>query len=172
MPQTDVTIPQTLTADCQAFVDAVEGLSEDQFMKHIDGKWSVADVMQHLYLSARPIVRLMTGPREVFAQWGEPALPARTYDQIEAAYSQGVKNVKAPATVSPRPEDMGVSQQEMIARFSGVYQALIEAVTTWPDNELDQYVIPHPALGKLSVREMLYFVSVHTRHHLKLLPVD
>ncbi|GAB2589076.1 DinB family protein [Spirosoma areae] len=164
-------IQRRLLTDSEVFVKAVNHLTDEQFRYQPDGKWSVAEVMQHLYLSARPVARLMSGTREVLKQWGKPDGPARTYEEMAAIYQKVLgTGVKAPATMSPRPEDVQVAKNEVIERFTSVYQALVVAVDNWPEDELTQYVIPHPALGKLSVREMLHFVSIHTQHHLRLLP--
>lgn len=65
---------------------------------------------------------------------------------------------------------MQVDKKTILQRFADVYQALIEAVGNWSEQELDRYVIPHPALGKLTILEMLHFTSAHTQHHLRLLP--
>jgi len=37
----------------------------------------------------------------------------------------------------------------------------------WSEKDLDKYVIPHPYLGKFSVRQMMYFTTFHTLHHAK-----
>ncbi|GAB4026511.1 hypothetical protein GCM10028773_55380 [Spirosoma koreense] len=114
----------------------------------------------------------MTGPRAVFAQWGRAETPSQTYDELAAAYQQVLtKGAKAPATMSPRPEDMQVEKQVLVDRFTDVYQALIDAIDTWSQAELNAYCMPHPVLGKLTVLEMLHFTSIHTQHHLQLLPV-
>lgn len=152
-------------------MDQVCDLSEAQFTRYLSNKWSVAEVMQHLYLSARPVARLMAGPREVFLQWGIAEAPSRTYDEIASQYAKVLTTgAKAPSSMSPRPEDMQVSKQVVMDRFTGVYQTLVDTLAQWTDQELDAYSIPHPALGKLTVREMLYFTSLHTRHHLERLP--
>ncbi len=126
--------------------------------------------MQHLYLSARPVVRLMTGPREVLNQWGRVHAPSRSYNDIVVAYQIVLgTGAKAPAALSPRPEDMQVGRDEVVARFAGIYDALADTLDSWSVSQLDEYYIPHPVLGKLTVREMLYFTSIHTQHHLRLL---
>jgi len=33
---------------------------------------------------------------------------------------------------------------------------------------LDKYILPHPLLGKLTLREMLYFTAYHVAHHKQL----
>jgi hypothetical protein len=157
---------------CQDFVGVVDRFSEEEFARQPNGKWSVADVMQHLYLSARPVARLMTGPREVLLQWEKAREPSRAYEEIADTYQLILSTgVKAPATMSPRPEDMPVDRSIIVERFTGVYRTLSEAVGHWSDEELDEYTIPHPVLELLTVREMLHFTSAHTLHHLRLLPI-
>jgi uncharacterized damage-inducible protein DinB len=168
-----MSIQNRLTTDYQTFLQTIDGLSEEQFRQQPNGKWSVADTMQHLYLSARPVVRLMAGPREVLLQWGEADRPSRSYEVIAETYRTVLATgVKAPAAMSPRDEDVTDGRDVITERFVGVYQTLLEAAKEWSEDELDRYVIPHPALGKLTVREMLDFTSIHTQHHLALLPIQ
>lgn len=167
MQATEWTISQHLTADRQAFVDVANRLSDEEFQRHTGDKWSVADVVQHLYLSARPVAKLMTGPREVLTQWGKADHHPKTYDQLAAEYSAVLATgMKAPTPFVPRPEDMNADKQVVIDRFTEVYRAVNDALAGWTEQELDEYCMPHPALGKLTVREMLYFISIHTQHHL------
>ena len=35
------------------------------------------------------------------------------------------------------------------------------------EEDLDYYLLPHPILGKLTLREMLYFTIYHVKHHEK-----
>ncbi|AUD05701.1 DinB family protein [Spirosoma pollinicola] len=163
-------IQERLQADCHAFMEWANRLPGEQFAAKANSKWSVAEVLQHLYLSARPIIRLMTGPREVLSQWGPVETSSRSYNDIAVAYQIILETgAKAPAALSPRPEDVQVEKSEMGARFAGVYDALAAVLESWSISELDNYYVPHPVLGKLTVREMLYFTSIHTRHNLKLL---
>ncbi|GAB3993771.1 hypothetical protein GCM10028807_29870 [Spirosoma daeguense] len=149
-------------------MDVVSPLSDVAFYEQSGEKWSVADVTQHLYLSAKPVVRLMTGPRDVLLQWGSPEVPSRTYQQMEAMYRNVLATgVKAPATMSPRPDDTQIGKAALLERFTGIYQALVDAASGWTEQELDTYCLPHPALGKLSMREMLLFTCLHTQHHLQ-----
>ncbi|SFD93296.1 DinB family protein [Spirosoma endophyticum] len=164
-------LQKQLANDCQAFVDVVHSYTDEAFTYHPDGKWSVGDVVQHLYLSARPVARLMAGPREVFDQWGKPTGSSSTYDELASAYKQILTTgVKASAAMSPQIEDMQEGRSIVMARFAAVYEALLDVLSHWSEQELDNCCMPHPALGKLTVREMIYFTSIHTQHHLRLLP--
>ena len=42
-------------------------------------------------------------------------------------------------------------------------------VVTAIKKQLDTYILPHPVIGKLSIREMLYFTHLHTVHHCEII---
>ena len=50
-------------------------------------------------------------------------------------------------------------------QWSKVNAELLSAVEKWDETELDQYMLPHPILGKLTVREMLFFTIYHNLRH-------
>jgi len=39
----------------------------------------------------------------------------------------------------------------------------------WKEPQLDQYIAPHPLLGKITLRELCYFTIYHTKHHLNII---
>lgn len=159
-----------LAAETDLFSQLAAPLTEEQFVNQPNGRWSVGDTVQHLYLSARPVLRLMGGPREVFAQWGEAEGSARSYEELAQTYKQVLgKGLKAPASFSPRPADVPADKATVLARLSDTYLEMANQLTGWSEAELDRYQMPHPALGLISVREMLYFIGVHTRHHIAVL---
>jgi hypothetical protein len=54
-----------------------------------------------------------------------------------------------------------------MARWLQIGQRLIGAVKrNWGESELDSYILPHPILGKLTIREMLFFTLYHDTLHL------
>jgi|SRR5882672_10633400 len=46
---------------------------------------------------------------------------------------------------------------------------LIAKIEKQSEADLDKYILLHPLLGKLILREMLYFTIHHNEHHLELL---
>lgn len=158
--------PEWLLADCLAIAEKVNALSDNQYRQRVDGKWSVADVLQHLYRSARPVLGLMTGSRDALLPFGPPANPGQTYELIQHNYYTALAGgLRAPDAFAPRNDDALESRQERVSRLLATYQALANAVANWTDTDLDTLAIPHPALGLLSMRQMLYFTQLHTRHH-------
>jgi hypothetical protein len=173
LPLMAIPIPELqrmITERYQAFLALADSLTDNQFFAPLDSnRWSVAENLQHLYLSTRPVARLLAGPHEVLQQFGKPTHLPRSFEELSADYKQILEqaNVKAPTSFSPRSED--VTDREIVTKqFEGAHQGVVEALATWTEEELDAYCIPHPALGLLTVREMVYFTALHSDHHLTL----
>jgi hypothetical protein len=52
-----------------------------------------------------------------------------------------------------------------MTRHANSIDELVSLVARWPENALDRRLLPHPLLGRLTVREMLFFTVYHNRHH-------
>jgi hypothetical protein len=63
-----------------------------------------------------------------------------------------------------------VRRKEYIGRLTKIIYKLSSQVATFTEEELDRFILPHPLLGKLTYREMLYFTIYHVQHHHKQLP--
>jgi uncharacterized damage-inducible protein DinB len=63
----------------------------------------------------------------------------------------------------PDPE---AGQARIMGQFVQVNRGLRAAIAKWADRSLDRYQLPHPLLGKLTLREMLIFTAYHQVHHL------
>ena len=163
---------QTFISDeAIAFAQFAAPLTEAQFSHKPNGRWSVGDTAQHLYLSVRPVVRVLSSPREIFEQWSNAEEPSRSYDVLAELYLRILQTtgIKAPASFAPRPDDVPANKVTMLTRLTDTYLALANLLTAFSNEEMDRYQMPHPALGMLSVREMILFTGVHTRHHIAVL---
>ena len=88
----------------------------------------------------------------------------RSYAEIQALYQRALSmGARAFGPFLPTP---GGTQAEAVAEYSGSTELLTRACLHWSQPELDHYAMPHPVLGLLSVREMLFFTVYHNQHHL------
>ncbi len=166
MHPTKTEAQQRLIAAYTAFLALAEPLSEVAFTQQLNGKWSVADTAQHLYLSARNLSKMLNGPRLFFDQWPVSGRLSKPYSELKVSYDSILgAGLKAPASLSPRPDDMQLSKPELLTRFSTAHQLFADALEGWSEEELDQYQLPHPALGLITIREMAYFTAYHITHH-------
>ncbi len=54
-----------------------------------------------------------------------------------------------------------------IKNFKELHNAMFANLENWSDKQLNTYLLPHPLIGKLTIKEMLYFVDYHILHHQK-----
>lgn len=132
-----------------------------------DGKWSIAQQLQHLILSNFPVASSLKQPYERLASFGTPTDSTLDFEGLKSLYySHLAKGVKARGAFAPEviKEEAWHSLFEDWDRIGLKFK---ERLASWPEEDLDKYVIPHPVLGPLSVRQMLFFTIFHNQHHLK-----
>ena len=55
----------------------------------------------------------------------------------------------------------------LISDLNKLIKTLNEKIERLSEQDLDKYMLPHPLIGKISIREMLYFTIYHVQHHHK-----
>ncbi|HEX7830033.1 MAG TPA: DinB family protein [Thermoanaerobaculia bacterium] len=154
--------------DSVAYWDAFD---VDAFFANIGESWSPSDTVRHLIKSVRPVGKALTIPKILlWAKFGTSRRPAESYDALVTRYrgllaDGGKAGAFAPS--SREEADRNAWRASIMREFATVNRDLRAAIAKWSDAKLDRYQLPHPLLGKLSVREMLYFTLYHLRHHIE-----
>ena len=60
------------------------------------------------------------------------------------------------------PYHKGICWQK---KLSALINKLNKKIDSFDEKDLDRYILPHPLLGKLTIREMLFFTVYHVQHH-------
>jgi hypothetical protein len=135
-------------------------------------KWSIAQHVQHLVISARSTRLAYRLPRFVLS-WisGKPNRHSRSYDELVARYQTKLKNGgKAGGRFIPEPISSNYGHSKLIEQFKTTMQQLYTSIDrNWKDDQLDHYLAPHPLLGRITLRELGYFTIYHTWHHLAII---
>jgi hypothetical protein len=140
------------------------------FFAKIGEAWSPAENVRHLVKSIRPVTKALGMPRLVLRlMFGKASRASVSYDALVERY-HGLLAAGGKAgrfTPSAREEvDLDARRAEILAEHAAANGALRAAIARWPDAALDRNQLPHPLLGKLTVREMLYFTLYHQLHHI------
>ena len=139
--------------------------SEAQFFAPRLGKWSAAEQVKHLSLAAKPLVLALRLPRLVLSLlFGKAKKGSRSYEAIVSLYESKLK-AGAKATGDYIPQATQQTQEQLTNEFRCYYEKLAAGVATWREADLDTYRLPHPIIGKLTIREMMYFTLYHQTHH-------
>jgi uncharacterized damage-inducible protein DinB len=91
------------------------------------------------------------------------------YDSLRAKYlgKLGEGGKAGPFAPSKHEEpDLAAWRAKIMRQFDVTNRDLAAAVSRWSDAQLDRLQMPHPLLGKLTVREMLFFTLYHELHHI------
>ena len=140
------------------------------FSARIGTAWSPADNVRHLTKSMCAVTRGLQVPRlAVRLLFGTPSQASRSYEQIGVDYRQVLSNGGQAGRFAPSPQGDPVDAEAERARIMTVHATAVDdlrlASMRWREQDLDRYQLPHPLLGKLTVREMLLFTVYHNRHH-------
>lgn len=161
-------IVQLLESKFDALTALLENLPAEQMpIPLAPGKWSAGQIAVHLVLSTRPVVKGMSLPKTVLAEkFGtRNGTLERSFQDLLAHFRKTMQGaVTAPSQFTPEAVE-AAQKNTLIADLRQVLSELIGVMRQWDEVDLSTYMMPHPALGKLTVREMLYFTAIHTEHH-------
>ncbi|MCU0446618.1 MAG: DinB family protein [Microscillaceae bacterium] len=160
-------ISQSLTQAFQQFVAWLDTISEAQFNENPPQKWSIAQNLEHLIKSAKPVRALLGKPASELTAFGKPFAPEKTYQEIVEIYLKTLQKPVVNTTFAPN--EAVYKPADLRASFLKELDLLLNHLALWQESDLDLYAIPHPLIGNLSVRQMLYFTAYHTLHHLSTL---
>jgi hypothetical protein len=138
----------------------------DNMFQQKDNKWSAAQNVQHLILSIKPLNLAFTLPNFALLFFGKLNRNPRNYDEIVEKYHQKLAEGGV-STEQFTPKKELPTKEDLIGEFKTVNEIFLKKINDFTEEDLDKYLLPHPLLGKLTLREMLYFTIYHTLHHHK-----
>ncbi len=172
---TKETLMIDLDSIAEKMIDWYHEQPEDQFNKEfIAGKWTMAGHLYHLIKSTKGVSKAMAMPKLALrTAFGKSNRTERTFDQQYKKYIDTLfsiaettgQGVIPPEKFVPAP-GRTFDKEALLKRFSGEIIAMKQQLEKWKEKDLGVYVLPHPAMGKLTIREMIYFTIFHTKHHL------
>jgi hypothetical protein len=149
-----------------------DSFSTAEFFAPFGDAWSPADNVRHLLKSNRPVARALGTPKALLAlRFGASLHASVPYSELRARYlallATGVTAGRfTPAPLNPS-EQSEEHRRSLMTTMDMVYENLTTAASRWREWQLDRLRLPHPALGKLTVREMLFFTIYHNTHHVE-----
>ena len=142
----------------------------DEFFHREGAVWAASDNVDHLIRSHKPIALALKLPRLTLrTMFGAANQPSRSYEAICGVYKDtlaagGVASGKYLPN-QQTPEQPEVAKMELLNQFSKASADVVSVAEKWNEDDLDGYLLPHPLIGKLTIREMLYFTIYHNLRH-------
>jgi hypothetical protein len=170
-PFTGPEIARDLAA-VQRWADAYwRSFGADEFFAPMGDAWSPAHNVRHLIKSNRPVARALDLPRvALLVRFGVTRRSSLGYSALRATYHEALAGGLRAGEYAPRPLPGDARRDEparddILVRWSETMTALRSCVSGWSERALGMLRLPHPGLGKLTVREMLFFTLYHNTHH-------
>jgi len=145
---------------------------QDFWEKKPEGKWSAGQHVIHLVQSSRPLLRALKMPN-ILLKWrfGKSNRPSRAYDDVVKRYKE--KLAKSEGVVGPFSRNMPDSDysqsQKWLLELSQINDDINKITLNLKDKDLDTILLPHPLMGKMTLREILMWNAYHTFHHVEVL---
>ena len=166
-------INAALLKNHEDFIARILSVPADERDISRNGKWTPAQQIEHILRAVRPVAMALLVPKW-FLRWrfGKPNRSPRDYEALVARYTE---KLAAGGRASGRfvpPAVAGSEVESMAADLRKTVSTLGHRVHAWSEADLDRVLLPHPLLGKLTVREMLFFTMYHVQHHRHLVERD
>ena len=134
--------------------------------------WAPADQVRHLTRAIRAVNRGLTLPRlALVLLFGWSRRRSRTFDALEADYKTALAAGGRAGRFAPpaagATEQTTDGRARIMSHHASAVDTFAHALERWSGRSLDRYRLPHPLLGRLTVREMAYFTLLHNVHHVR-----
>lgn len=158
-----------LSTEGQTFWSAIP---PEVFVDQPEKSWSPAQNVLHLIRAVKPVAKALNMPRWLLRLlFGKATAPSRHGGPLKQEYLEQLKTRGATGKYAPAPVKVETTavdtQQKLVMSLTHATDSLAKVVEKWNEPDLDRLQLPHPLLGKLTVREMLLFTIFHIRHHME-----
>jgi hypothetical protein len=162
-------INRNLIENHRLFSDFITSLSNEDFLLSNNQKWTPGQQLDHMRRSVQPLAKGIRLPKWLLKIiFLKSNRPGKSYDELINKYRQKlVDGGRASGRFLPKAVPI-TEKGKIIRSLHNDIFCLTKNLKKFSENEIDEIVLPHPLLGKITIREMMYFTIYHVEHHLQL----
>jgi hypothetical protein len=144
----------------------LENQPNDNWNKGPDGKWTVSQQILHLVNSLQLLNNALSYPRFFLKyKFGTCKRTTRDYKTIVLKYEQKLLESKV-KTFNKKLKKPSLKERErLLTKLQIQSKKLQYKILRISDINLDTLVLPHPLMGKMTIREVIMWTAHHTEHH-------
>lgn len=156
-------------------IELFEWLNKQSNQSWIQGpneKWTVGQHILHLVDVMKLLNKALGYPKFVLRyKFGKSNRLSRSYDAIVKRYCEklALHQEKAKSFNKDLRIPRIAERQKLLATLQFENKKLQARVRHWKNKELDTLLIPHPLMGKMTVREIIMWTAYHTAQHTTIL---
>ena len=148
-------------------------LTPDELVLRVGSAWTAAEQLAHLNTVVSGVAKGFAVSRFLLRiRYGLARSSRRSHTALRDDYRAVLAaGGRAAGPFVPARQDLASAQieahrQGLLARWGRVNGRLQKALESWDEKNLDTIRLPHPLLGKITGREMIYFTVYHSEHHI------
>ena len=158
-----------LTTDHRNFTDYITSLNDEELLKSPPDKWNAGQHLDHIIRSVSAVRQALRVPKMILRIiFPKANRPSKDYEGLVEKYKSRLQQGgKAggrfiPATIK------ATDKNNLVQKLNQQVNKLCDLLKDYNEDDLDSITLPHPLLGRLTMREMLYFTIYHVQHHHRL----
>lgn len=150
----------------QKFIRHINSLTQEEFEFNEPQKWSAGQELDHIVKSILPVSKMLNKKSFIESKFGISDRKSWSYEKVIEKYHIELQN-GAQATGQFIPDEISWDQKNnQIDKLREILNDVSDNLEGYTEDELNNLILPHPLLGKLTIREMLFFIIYHVEHHL------
>jgi hypothetical protein len=157
----------------QSVAEFFASLSSADIVHRIGDAWTPAEHLAHICIAVSAVARGFAAPRWILRlRFGaNQSRASRTFATLRDDYlarlaaGAGARGRFVPPRETLSEGQAAARRDELLGRWRRVNARLRSAVQSWTERDLDRIRLPHPLLGTITAREMLFFLVYHGGHH-------
>lgn len=147
-------------------------IPDSEFVRRLGEAWSPAEHLDHLNIAVSAVAQgFAMSPLLLRLRFGSSKRESRSYDQLRADYQSRLKaggraaGRFVPSAMANGATDASARKKNLLERWIRVNRRLRKGLEKWSERNLERVQMPHPLLGKITARELVFFTIYHGRHH-------
>lgn len=156
----------------QEIFDWLDNQPDENWEKGPSDKWTTGQHILHLVKSLQMLNKALSYPKFILKyKFGLCNRAARDYATVAKKYQEKLNISKDRAREfnkslqTPKLKD----KKRLLTRLQILQKKLQYKTKKISDKNLDTLIVPHPLMGKMTLREIIMWTAHHTEHHLQTL---
>lgn len=133
-----------------------------------NGKWSITEELGHLINALQESNKGIQLPKFFIKyKFGTNNRQERTYDEVVTKYLNKLEQASIVDNPFQIKKAKQTSKEKLLKSYLNQQQKFEKRLAQFTEKELSTLLLPHPLLGRITIREFGYFTHYHTEHHFK-----
>lgn len=144
----------------------------EKWIKGPEGKWTTGQHILHLVNSIQLLNNVLSYPIFILKyKFGVANRESRDYETVANKYEDKLlANKDRAAKFNKGLKKPTLKQRDcLLTRYQKQQKKLQFKTKKISEKNLDTLVVPHPLMGKMTIREIIMWTAHHTEHHLNFL---